>query len=127
MKKILSLIVALIMIFSVVACGDKKDDDSAKDDGKEAVDDKADDKEDAGDKGDAPAPSGDTFLIGVYTQMSGNNAEPGMNAKNGIDLAVKKVNEEGGFNGQQVAVEYYDTTGSTEEAVKVSSKNYFRR
>ena len=75
MKKILCLLVTLIMIFSIVACGDKKEDDSAKDDDKEAVDDKADDEK------DDSAPSGDTFLIGVYTQMSGNNAEPGMNAK----------------------------------------------
>lgn len=69
-----------------------------------------------------PVEENDTFRISTYLQLSGNNAEAGNNAKNGIDLAVKHVNANGGFNGAQVVVTHYDTTGSTEEAVKIVQK-----
>ncbi len=70
----------------------------------------------------AEAPAAGTFKISTYLQLSGNNAEAGNNAKNGIDLAVQYINENGGFNGANVVVEHFDTTGSTEEAVKVVQK-----
>ncbi|MCL1796668.1 MAG: ABC transporter substrate-binding protein [Clostridia bacterium] len=64
----------------------------------------------------------DTFLIGTYLQLTGGNAVVGNSGKQGIDLAVKYINEHGGFNGATVVVKHYDTTGSTEEAVKVVQK-----
>lgn len=70
----------------------------------------------------APVEGKDTFRISTYLQLSGNNAEAGNNAKNGIDLAVKNVNANGGFNGAQIVVTHYDSTGSTEEAVKIVQK-----
>ena len=62
------------------------------------------------------------FLIGTYLQLTGSNSIVGNAAKQGIDLAVKFINENGGFNGTTVEVVHYDTTGSTEEAVKVVQK-----
>jgi branched-chain amino acid transport system substrate-binding protein len=63
-----------------------------------------------------------TFLIGTYLQMTGSNSIPGNDAKKGIDLAIKQINAKGGFNGATVTAKHYDTTGSTEEAVKVVQK-----
>ena len=63
-----------------------------------------------------------TFLIGTYLQLTGSNSVVGNAGKQGIDLAVKLINENGGFNGAKVEVVHYDTTGSTEEAVKVVQK-----
>lgn len=69
-----------------------------------------------------PAPSQGTFLIGTYLQLTGGNSVAGNEAKRGIDLAIKYINENGGFNGATVVAKHYDTTGSTEEAVKVVQK-----
>lgn len=63
-----------------------------------------------------------TFLIGTYLQLTGSNSVVGNAGKQGIDLAVKFINDQGGFNGSQIEVVHYDTTGSTEEAVKVVQK-----
>ena len=68
------------------------------------------------------APAGGTFLIGTYLQLTGGNAVVGNSGRQGIDLAVKYINANGGFNGATVVVKHYDTTGSTEEAVKVTQK-----
>lgn len=65
---------------------------------------------------------GKTFLIGTYLQLTGSNSIVGNAGKQGIDLAVKLINDNGGFNGAKVEVIHYDTTGSTEEAVKVVQK-----
>ena len=65
---------------------------------------------------------GETFLIGTYLQLTGSNSVVGNAGKQGIDLAVKHINANGGFNGATVEVVHYDTTGSTEEAVKVVQK-----
>jgi len=67
----------------------------------------------------ATAAPGNTFLIGTYLQLTGGNAVVGNSGRQGIDLAAKYINEHGGFNGARVEVKHYDTTGSTEEAVKV--------
>ena len=109
MKKILAILLALVMILSVTACAAPAAEEAP------AVE-------------EAPAEeavveaSADVFRISTYLQLSGNNAEAGNNAKNGIDLAVEQINANGGFNGAQVVVTHYDTTGSTEEAVKVVQK-----
>lgn len=128
LKKSLGILICLVMVFSLVAACANQDGGSTETKAADPVEtttksteaagsSEAGDPSEAADSSDA---AGDgVFKIGVYTQMSGNNAEPGVNAKNGIDLAVKKINEEGGFNGEQVEAIYYDTTGSTEEAVKV--------
>lgn len=116
MKKTLAILLALVMALSFAACAPAEAPASPQQPEQPKPADPV-----------APAPSveapattdGGTFRISTYLQLSGNNAEAGNNAKNGIDLAVKHVNENGGFNGATVVVEHFDTTGSTEEAVKI--------
>jgi branched-chain amino acid transport system substrate-binding protein len=62
------------------------------------------------------------FHIGTYLQLTGSNSVVGNSGRQGIDLAVKHINANGGFNGSIVVVTHYDTAGSTEEAVKVVQK-----
>lgn len=64
----------------------------------------------------------DTFKIGVFQPLSGASAAYGQEARNGIEMAVEYVNENGGFNGVQGEVVAYDTQCSVEEAVKIASK-----
>ena len=46
--------------------------------------------------------SGDTIKIGTLGPYSGDTAMYGEAAKNGIQLAVDQVNNDGGINGKQV-------------------------
>lgn len=111
MKKLLAILLALTMLLSMVACSKKAEDTSTAETTAAATGDTT-----------AAAATGDTFLIGTYLQLTGSNSVAGNSAKNAIDMAVKYINENGGFNGEQVEVKHYDTTGSTEEAVKVVQK-----
>lgn len=110
MKKILVIALALMLLF-VTACSAPSGNDKTSTPAEKTTSEPA-----------TSADGGDTFRISTYLQLSGSNAEAGNNAKNGIDLAVKYVNENGGFNGANVVVTHYDTTGSTEEAVKIVQK-----
>lgn len=130
MKKALAIFLAGLMTLSMAACGQKPATPAATEAPKAEATQAEEKKEDAAptaaaeekkDDAAAPAASGE-FHISTYLQLSGNNAEAGNNAKNGIDLAVKHINENGGFNGATVVVDHFDTTGSTEEAVKVVQK-----
>lgn len=67
----------------------------------------------------AQASSDDVFRIGAFLQLTGSTSVGGNEAKNSIEVAVKYINENGGFNGQQVVVDFGDTQGSPEEAIKL--------
>ena len=112
-KRLLSLCLVFFLLVSLVACGDPASTpaNNTANTGANSAN---------SDTGSAEnATSGEQFLIGTYLQLTGNNSAAGITAMNGIDLAVKQINEQGGFNGAQVVVEHFDTTGSTEEAVKI--------
>lgn len=68
------------------------------------------------------AADGDTVTIGYYLPLSGANATDSPYYLNAINLAIKKINAEGGLNGKQIVTASYDTTSSTEEAAKVATK-----
>ena len=64
----------------------------------------------------------ETIKIGVFQPLSGGNAAYGQEARNGVELGVNYVNENGGFAGMKGELVIYDTQCSVEEAVKVASK-----
>ena len=115
LKKLSAILLALMLLFSVAAC--------AAPSATPAPAANAPASQAPASEAPAAAPAdGNVFRISTYLQLSGNNAEAGNNAKNGIDLAVKYINENGGFNGSTVVIDHYDSTGSTEEAVKIVQK-----
>ena len=109
MKKILSILLVLTLLMATACTAPAGKEPSAAPSSQAP----------SASAGNSADPGGKVFRISTYLQLSGNNAEAGNNAKNGIDLAVKYINDNGGFNGATVQVDHYDTTGSTEEAVKV--------
>lgn len=126
MKKLLALMLVLSMILGLAACGTGNPSASTEESAApaESAAETAESTEEAAPAEEtAPATSGDdVFRIGVFVQLTGGIAVAGSNANNAINLAAKYINENGGFNGQQVEIKTYDTTGSTEEAVKVVQK-----
>ena len=126
MKKLLALMLALSMVLGLMACGSGSPSASSEETAAESTaEETAESAETATEETAAPAgdaASDGVFRIGVFVQLTGGIAVAGQNALNGIQLATKEINEAGGFNGEQVEIVYYDTTGSTEEAVKVVQK-----
>jgi branched-chain amino acid transport system substrate-binding protein len=77
--------------------------------------------------GGATADSGkgeneDTIRVGLQAPMTGDNAQYGQDMKNGVDLAFKKINAEGGVNGKQLELIVGDDKAMPSEAVAVVNK-----
>lgn len=111
MKKLFILFIALILCFSMVACSSQTEsqDSSSTPNVSESANNPA-------------TKEGDVFTIFTYLTLSGTGSNGGIPAKNSIDLAVKYVNDNGGFNGVPVKIVHYDNQGSTEETVKIVQK-----
>lgn len=98
MKKVLSIILALVMVCSLAACG-KKDDSSG------------------GGTGDS-----DTVKFAVVGPMTGDNAEYGLGFKQSSQIMADKWNDEGGLNGKKIELVVYDDKGTPEEASNVAEQ-----
>ena len=64
--------------------------------------------------GDVPE---DEIVIGVLLPFSGNMEEYGVGFKEGIDMAIEDINDDGGIRGVPVRAEYQDTFGTPNIAV----------
>jgi len=100
LKKAISILVVLVIALSFVGCGNNGSNNGSSN----------------------GASNSDTFKLGAFLQLTGGNSAYGLEAKNAIELAVEYINEQGGFNGQQIEFIPYDTQGSPEEAVKIATK-----
>lgn len=65
----------------------------------------------------APAALADTIKIGGISPLSGEVAQYGIAVKEGVDLYIKKLNAEGGINGNQVEMVWKDDKGDVTEAI----------
>ena len=65
---------------------------------------------------------GDTIKIGTLGPYSGDNAMYGEGAKNGMELAVEEINNNGGIDGKKIELVSYDTKGDATEAVNAYSR-----
>ncbi|MEA5018258.1 MAG: ABC transporter substrate-binding protein [Erysipelotrichaceae bacterium] len=93
MKKMIKLI-ALLMVISLVITGCKS--------------------------GNADVES--TIKVGVNMELSGDVASYGQAELNGIKLAIKQVNANGGINGKEIELIEVDNTSSTSEATSVTTR-----
>ncbi len=59
----------------------------------------------------------DEIVIGVLLPFSGNMEEYGVGFKEGIDMAIADINDEGGIRGVPVRAEYQDTFGTPNIAI----------
>lgn len=103
MKKVLSLLLAGSMVFSLAACGGSKD--TAAD---TTNTDSASASSEAG---------SDTFKIGATGPITGGAAIYGNAVKNGIQVAVDEINAAGGIGGYQIAYNFQDDEHDAEKAV----------
>ena len=113
-KKVLALLLVILMLISMTACGgsvNPNDNNSPSAPNNTQTS-----------KGDTSS-NEKTFRIGLSSSYTGPTAQEGIEAKNAVEMALKKINAEGGFNGANgVLVSTYDNKGSPEEAVKASQR-----
>ncbi len=59
---------------------------------------------------------GDPIKVGHYGSMTGKEATFGQSTDNGIRLAIKEINAQGGLDGRPLEIKTYDTKGESKEA-----------
>jgi branched-chain amino acid transport system substrate-binding protein len=68
------------------------------------------------------AGAADTVKIGLLAPLTGFAAADGLSGLNSVQLAVERVNQDGGLLGRQVELVYYDDRADGKEAVALSRK-----
>jgi branched-chain amino acid transport system substrate-binding protein len=95
MKKLLSVLLAAALVFSLTACGDKSS---------------------AGSAASGAATTG-SILIGGLAPLTGDAAVYGTSAANGAKLALEEINAAGGVLGKKIEYNCLDEKGDPTEAV----------
>ena len=72
--------------------------------------------------GDAKPAAGDEIVIGANFELTGNHAQYGANANNGLKLAIKEVNDAGGVNGKKIKIVEADAKSEAAESVNAATK-----
>ena len=99
-KRVFAMLMAAVMAFSLVACGNKTDN---------------------GGSGDA-ADTAETIKLGGVGPLTGGYANYGLSVQHGAELAAKEINAAGGVNGKQLEVNFQDSQGDPESAVAAYGK-----
>lgn len=64
----------------------------------------------------------DEIVIGSNFELTGNVAQYGANANNGLKLAIKEINDAGGINGKKIKIVEADAKSEAAEAVNAATK-----
>ena len=72
--------------------------------------------------GGSKGADGDTIKVGGLLEMTGGSASFGISGKNGIDMALKKINEKGVLGGKKLSLVVADTKSEASEATNGMQK-----
>lgn len=72
--------------------------------------------------GGSKGADGEAIKIGALLEMTGGSASFGISSKNGIDLALKKINEKGVLGGKKLSLVVADTKSEASEATNGMQK-----
>ena len=101
-KKVLALVMAAVMVFAMVACGETAPaDNTPADSGTEAA---------------------TVLKLGGIGPLTGSYANYGVSVNNGAKVAVEEINAAGGINGMQIELQFQDSQGDPESAVNAYGK-----
>ena len=104
MKRFLSILLAVFMLFSVAACGSK-----------------APEAETPQQQEEQPAPEGD-IVIGVLQDITGVTSTLGKMVQEGAQWAADEINAAGGVNGRKIKLVTYDTKADVQEAINAFNR-----
>ena len=77
---------------------------------------------DSGSSGGGEKAAGDEIVVGANFELTGNVAQYGANANNGLKLAIKEVNDAGGINGKKIKIVEADAKSEAAESVNAATK-----
>jgi branched-chain amino acid transport system substrate-binding protein len=106
MKKLVLSFMVLVLVFLVTACGQGN---SAKD-------------KSQADGGENQASSSEVIVIGNLQDLSSTTSVWGKMVTNGAQLAIDKINKEGGINGKKLKLVTYDTKNDVQEAINAYNR-----
>ena len=109
MKKFLCILMALFMLMGVAACNSTEENNGEENNGEVNGETNGE-------------TTGETIKIGLNYELSGGTATYGQSSVDGIELAVKEINEAGGVNGKQVELVKYDNKSDSSEAFTLATK-----
>lgn len=66
--------------------------------------------------------TGDEIIVGANFELTGNHAQYGANANNGLKLAIKEINDAGGINGKKIKIVEADAKSEAAESVNAATK-----
>ena len=75
-----------------------------------------------GSQGGGDKPAGDEIVVGANFELTGNHAQYGANANNGLKLAIKEINDAGGINGKKIKIVEADAKSEAAESVNAATK-----
>ena len=118
------LLVVIALLASMVGCSNSANNgNTTNNTGNNTSNNTSNNAGNGGTTDDGNAASGDEFKIGISVSYSGATAQYGLEAINGLEMALEHINANGGFNGATgVMATLYDSKGSTEEAVRSAQK-----
>lgn len=114
MKKVLVVLLALVMVFSLAACGNSNNNTSGGN--------SSSDNETEGGDSEGGAADGEPIIIGLYGPMSGANAAVGQSQEEGVMMAVEEINAAGGISGRPIQIISEDDENDATTAVSVVNK-----
>ena len=75
-----------------------------------------------GSSGGGDKPAGNEIVIGSNFELTGNHAQYGANANNGLKLAIKEANDAGGIKGKKIKIIEADAKSEAAESVNAATK-----
>lgn len=118
MKKIFALLLAVAMLLSMAACSNKTTDEPTSNGQETTV---------GNDNTESVDNSADPIRIGVVSTFSGSNSGHGQYCKEGVELWLENVNNNGGILGRPVEIVYEDNGETNQEYqnafIKMLSEN----
>ncbi len=119
MKKVFCIVIAMLMVFGLVACSAPAETEADSPTDEKAKTESGDTTETASNEGTSDTTqetTGETVYIGVVTYLTGAKKAQGDEAVKGADLAASQINANGGILGKQLEVVYFDGV-DTQQAV----------
>ncbi|MGI6404411.1 MAG: ABC transporter substrate-binding protein [Oscillospiraceae bacterium] len=108
MKKILSLILTLSLVFVSFACAAPQEAAPASSAPSSAPAEQSTSAQPSDSAGEAETSSGDTYRVGVLLPLTGRMASGGQEAMRGLEMALDMVNENGGIQGKPLELIFCD-------------------
>ena len=110
MKKVLSIILALVIVLSLAGCGSEEPEEKETEDAGQTTEAAENNENEEG-----------PIKIALYAPITGNNAQYGLTYQKTIEALAEQINSEGGINGRELIVDVYDDKADQKEALNIAN------